>query len=61
MNDSINNNKLELFNSYYSLEAEQSVLGAILIDSNCLDKIAEIILNPDYFYVSSHRIIYTVI
>ena len=39
-------NKLELFNSYYSLEAEQSVLGAVLIDSTCLDKIAEIILNP---------------
>lgn len=54
-------NKLELFNSYYSLEAEQSVLGAVLIDSACLDKIAEIILNPDYFYVSSHKIIYTVI
>lgn len=54
-------NKLELFNSYYSLEAEQSVLGAVLIDSTCLDKIAEIILNPDYFYVSSHKIIYTVI
>jgi len=59
--DTKSTNKLELFNSYYSLEAEQSVLGAILIDSNCLDKIAEIILNPDYFYVSSHRIIYTVI
>lgn len=54
-------NKLELFNSYYSLEAEQSVLGAVLIDSACLDKIAEIILNPDYFYISSHKIIYTVI
>ena len=59
--DTKSTNKLELFNSYYSLEAEQSVLGAILIDSNCLDKIAEIILNPDYFYVSSHKIIYTVI
>ena len=59
--DDITKNKLELFNSYYSLEAEQSVLGAILIDSNCLDKIAEIILNPDYFYVSSHKIIYTLI
>ena len=35
--DDITKNKLELFNSYYSLEAEQSVLGAILIDSNCLD------------------------
>lgn len=29
----------------YSPEAEQSVLGAILLDSSCLDRVAEIL--PD--------------
>lgn len=43
----------------YSLEAEQSVLGAILIDSSCLNKIAEIIPSPDYFFLSNHKIIYS--
>ncbi len=43
----------------YSLEAEQSVLGAILIDSSCLNKIAEIIVSPDYFFLSNHKIIYS--
>ena len=31
----------------FSAEAEQSVLGAILLDSQCLDRIAEILPNPD--------------
>lgn len=42
----------------YSPEAEQAVLGAILIDSVCLDRVAEIIPSPDYFYLSDHKIIY---
>ena len=45
---------------HYSLEAEQSVLGSVLIDSSCLDKIAEIITNADFFYVSVHKKIYSV-
>ena len=33
----------------FSPEAEQSVLGAILLDSSCLDRVAEILPRPDYF------------
>lgn len=43
----------------YSLEAEQSVLGAVLIDSLCLNKVAEIIISPDYFFLSNHKLIYS--
>ncbi len=44
----------------FSAEAEQSVLGALLLDSQCLDRIAEILPNPDYFYLANHRLIYAV-
>ena len=44
----------------FSAEAEQSVLGAILLDSQCLDRIAEILPHPDYFYLANHRLIYAV-
>ena len=47
------------FKLQYSLEAEQSVLGAILIDSICLGKVAEILVTPEYFYLSNHKIIYS--
>ncbi len=43
----------------YSLEAEQSVLGSILIDSACMNKVAEILISPDYFYLANHKIIYS--
>ena len=43
----------------YSLDAEQSVLGAILIDSQCLDRVAEILPNPEYFHISNHKLIYS--
>lgn len=42
----------------YSPEAEQSVLGAILLDSACLDRIAEILPRPEYFYLANHKLIY---
>ena len=38
----------------FSPEAEQSVLGAILLDSSCLDRVAEILPRPDYFYPVSY-------
>lgn len=44
----------------FSAEAEQSVLGAILLDSSCLDRIAEILPKPDYFYLANHKLIYSV-
>ncbi len=45
----------------YNLEAEQSVLGSVLIDSKCMDKVAEILPSSDYFYVSGHKKIYALV
>ena len=42
----------------YSPEAEQSVLGAVLLDSSCLDRIAEILPRAEYFHLANHRMIY---
>ena len=42
----------------FSLEAEQSVLGAILLDSSCVDKVAEILPRPEYFHLGNHKLIY---
>lgn len=44
----------------YSTEAEQSVLGAILLDSECMDKVAEILPRSEYFHLANHRLIYSV-
>lgn len=43
----------------YSLEAEQSVLGAILIDPECVQDIA-VRLRAEHFYISAHRQIYEI-
>lgn len=43
-----------------SPEAEQSVLGAILLDSQCMDAVAEILPKPDFFYLAMHKLIYSV-
>ena len=42
----------------YSPEAEQSVLGAVLLDSACLDAVLPILPNPNFFHLSNHRAIY---
>lgn len=42
----------------YSLEAEQSVLGSILIDPQCLYQVLESV-KPQYFYLPQHREIFT--
>ncbi len=44
----------------FAPEAEQSVLGAILLDSSCLDSVAEILPRPEYFYQSNNSMIYSV-
>lgn len=41
----------------FSLEAEQSVLGAILIDPECIETVLEKI-KAEYFYMLSHRTIF---
>lgn len=43
----------------FSLEAEQSVLGAVLLDSSCLDRVAEILPRPEYFYQTNNSLIYS--
>lgn len=45
----------------YSEDAEETVLGSILVDPNCLDKVMEIILKPEYFYRPQHQKIYSII
>ena len=42
----------------FSPEAEQSVLGAILLDSSCLDRVAEILPRPEYFHQVNNSLIY---
>lgn len=44
----------------YSVEAEQSVLGSVLIDPKCLNDVA-VQVKPDYFYIPQHKEIYKAI
>lgn len=41
----------------YSLEAEQAVLGSILINPDCMEDVA-VRVRQEYFYLPQHRIIY---
>jgi len=41
-----------------NLEAERSVLGAMLLDKETITKVLQIIPNPDNFYSEIHRLIY---
>lgn len=43
----------------YSPEAEQAVLGAIIIEPSSLDKVLEVLAKPEYFYVATHRTIFS--
>ena len=43
----------------YSLEAEQAVLGSVLMDSSCISRVADI-LRPEHFYLPEHQIVYRV-
>lgn len=42
----------------YSPEAEQDVLGAILMDSECMARVAEILPKSEYFHIDLHKLIY---
>ena len=44
----------------FSPEAEQSVLGAVLLDASCMDRVAQILPHADYFYLSTNSRIYSV-
>lgn len=52
-----NNKDLEQFTPPHSLEAEQSVLGALLLDNALWDSVAEAVIAQD-FYTYAHRIIF---
>src|SRR3990167_10480424 len=41
----------------HSIEAEQSVLGALLLDNTAWDRIADVVRAPD-FYTQDHRLIF---
>lgn len=43
----------------YSLEAEQAVLGSILLDPNCINSVADV-LRVEHFYLPEHQAIYRV-
>ena len=45
----------------YSMDAEQAVLGAILIDANCFDRVSGILRTADCFYIPQHKAIYAII
>ncbi len=47
-------------NMPFSLEAEQSVLGAILLEPSCLATVAEILPKAEYFYAVNNQMIYGV-
>jgi len=59
-------NQLKITSGYdglnlpYSPEAEQSVLGSILLDSSCLDRVMDILPTPEYFHLSKHQSIYSI-
>lgn len=41
----------------HSIEAEQSVLGALILDNNAIDKVADVLKAED-FYNEGHRLVY---
>ena len=58
MADSLLSGSYDGLNMPYSPEAEQAVLGAIILDSTVFDKVVDYIKSPDYFYVALHKIIF---
>ena len=52
-------NAYDELNLPYSLEAEQAVLGAILMEPDCINQVADV-LRPEHFYLPEHQAIYRV-
>ncbi len=59
MADSEFNSSYDGLNMPYSPEAEQAVLGAIILDSNVFDKVIDHVKSADYFYVAMHKLIFS--
>ncbi|MBR3844495.1 MAG: replicative DNA helicase [Clostridia bacterium] len=51
-------NTFEGLNMPYSLENEQSVLGAILLDPGCMSDDVVATLRPEHFYLPQHKVIF---
>lgn len=49
---------LDNINMPYSTEAEQSVLGAVLLENSCLPEVIDI-LKPEFFYNDRHKLIFS--
>lgn len=58
MADSLFSGSYDGLNMPYSPEAEQAVLGAIILDSTVFDKVVDYIKTPEYFYVALHKLIF---
>ncbi|MCL2513690.1 MAG: replicative DNA helicase [Oscillospiraceae bacterium] len=41
----------------YSIEAEQAVLGSVLLDPACLSQVA-MLVKPEYFYLAQHKAVF---
>ena len=52
-------NAYDELNLPYSLEAEQAVLGAILMEPDCINQVADV-LRPEHFYLPEHQAIFRV-
>ncbi len=48
-------------NAQYSQEAECAVIGGMLYDPKCIDKVAEIIKSADCFYRPQHQTLFSII
>ncbi|MGN1130786.1 MAG: replicative DNA helicase [Ruminococcus sp.] len=55
------NTGYDSLNLPYSPEAEQAVLGAVILDSKSLNEVIDILGDPKYFHVTNHRLIYSAI
>ena len=56
----LNTSAIPGMNLPFSPEAEQSVLGAVLLDPSCLSTVAELLPRAEYFYQVNNQLIYSV-
>lgn len=52
------NTEMDGMNLPFSMEAEQSVLGAVLLDPDCIESVL-MYLKPEHFYLPQHRSIFS--
>ena len=57
--DRMSSMSLDNINLPYSLEAEQAVLGCVLMEPSCINQVV-IIVRPEHFYLPQHKSIFTI-